>query len=699
MQADDKGFLVGQKVAAEGDLDAIRIDVAAIRRVVEGGRVPRRSAAMPSSREVAAEISRQTRQAVSVGRVRDAAGRFVAGRSSQPGATKSATPQNRAEDGRFTGGGRLEAAIDRLSASIDADVQKIDPTIEASKELADVARTVFKPMSRGFAYLTSRNKDKEQVGWLKRIFGALNKRRPDGVPVLPTGADEGGGSSGLLKGAPLSLARALTSRAGMLKKLPFIGSLFAAAGITDELTKSDDPLKTAEQNREERYRGVAGVAGTVGGAWGGMKVGALVGSAFLGPLGGILGAVGGAVAGGLYGEDLGKELGSFAKYMIDADIPGQITKAWKGFTDSAAETWGKVTEQFGKVAEAVIAPLSALNSWVKEKTGIDMASNLSTNWENFKGVAGRAGSAAQSVVYGVGDRIRNTVESATPDIVKRFAAWQYMRGDIPDQGSYTPAEAERIIALKRSRANTSANIGGMPPEIATRITEAAKAAGVDPNLMLRIAAVESGGNVDAVSPTGATGLFQFTGKTASAVGIQNRFDPGQNIAGAMRLTQQNMAALRAKGVPLTMENVYMAHQLGVGAATELIGAANRGARMSDLSESTRSAMALNAGGKTTTSPGAYLDSTRRMLDQRYNSVVPQTAVSAPRIPAVSTGGTAAYEGVRAPSITAPDPMPVNIPASRNESSGITVRMPRPEVGQNVSDREIAHAVTGGLGGS
>jgi len=65
--------------------------------------------------------------------------------------------------------------------------------------------------------------------------------------------------------------------------------------------------------------------------------------------------------------------------------------------------------------------------------------------------------------------------------------------------------------------------------------QASKAYGVDKNLLLSIAAIESGGNVKAVSPVGAGGLTQFMPATAQAYGMlsdnftDDRFDPQMSI--------------------------------------------------------------------------------------------------------------------------------------------------------------------------
>jgi len=57
--------------------------------------------------------------------------------------------------------------------------------------------------------------------------------------------------------------------------------------------------------------------------------------------------------------------------------------------------------------------------------------------------------------------------------------------------------------------------------------------GIDPQLALRIMDQESGGRVDAISPKGATGLFQLMPATAKEVGVTDLNDPYQNIDGGL----------------------------------------------------------------------------------------------------------------------------------------------------------------------
>ncbi|MBY0404898.1 MAG: lytic transglycosylase domain-containing protein [Cyanobacteria bacterium] len=55
--------------------------------------------------------------------------------------------------------------------------------------------------------------------------------------------------------------------------------------------------------------------------------------------------------------------------------------------------------------------------------------------------------------------------------------------------------------------------------------------GLDPSLVKAVVATESGFNPRAVSPVGAQGLMQLMPSTASGLGVQDSFNPLQNIKG------------------------------------------------------------------------------------------------------------------------------------------------------------------------
>ena len=66
------------------------------------------------------------------------------------------------------------------------------------------------------------------------------------------------------------------------------------------------------------------------------------------------------------------------------------------------------------------------------------------------------------------------------------------------------------------------------------IKKLAKRHGVDEKLIRAVLAKESGGNPLAVSPKGAMGLMQLMPETAISMGVEDPFNPEQNLAGGVK---------------------------------------------------------------------------------------------------------------------------------------------------------------------
>jgi soluble lytic murein transglycosylase-like protein len=95
---------------------------------------------------------------------------------------------------------------------------------------------------------------------------------------------------------------------------------------------------------------------------------------------------------------------------------------------------------------------------------------------------------------------------------------------ITDQPPLPPATAVAVVARAEHPIDTIA-----------------RRHGVDPLLVRAVIRVESNFDPRAVSPKGAAGLMQLMPETAMRYGVENRFDPTQNVDGGVRYLRDLMA--------------------------------------------------------------------------------------------------------------------------------------------------------------
>ncbi|WP_151765742.1 hypothetical protein [Acinetobacter colistiniresistens] len=284
-------------------------------------------------------------------------------RPNRPTVDVEATPlnQNRSNPdrprdsrGRFTGagGGTGGSAADvarttnmfrtAFSKALDVvatpkDTSGYDPSVDAINEVSTIlapAARGFRMMGRGAAWLFKRKTKRDEIlpeeqsrhndevdrhnreerKLLKRIADRLGGLRGGGGLPIP-GA---GLAGGLLRRGGGVLGKALKFGKG----IPLIGTALAAMSLTD----------WDEKSTTEKGGSVGSIAGgTVGGA-----VGSL-----LGPVGTVVGATVGSWA----GEKLGGIVAPYVKGWTDdlkrANIPGRITSSWDTFIDGMSSYLGE----------------------------------------------------------------------------------------------------------------------------------------------------------------------------------------------------------------------------------------------------------------------------------------------------------------------------------------------------------------------
>lgn len=273
-----------------------------------------------------------------------------------PDATPATPPvpptRERGPDGRFGSGSKNQSWFDRFKNAVSGgvkdgmpDTRGVDPTVDAINELG----TLFSPVTKMASFalkpigaLWRSRKKKEPLSDDEnrhnrrqiKLLDAIAKAlgRRNSAGNGGNGGNAGGGLFGWLGG--------LFGRGGLkglLKKLPLIGGLLTLFDAGSDFFNA----KTTEGKGQAVGQGVGAI------------IGGVLGTA-LGPVGTIIGSVVGAWV----GEKLG---GIVAPYFAD------------------------LVEGMGKSWDESIAPFfTSLNEFVKEKTGIDIGGAAASAWDATK---------------------------------------------------------------------------------------------------------------------------------------------------------------------------------------------------------------------------------------------------------------------------------------------------------------------------
>ncbi|PJZ83361.1 lytic transglycosylase domain-containing protein [Leptospira harrisiae] len=104
-----------------------------------------------------------------------------------------------------------------------------------------------------------------------------------------------------------------------------------------------------------------------------------------------------------------------------------------------------------------------------------------------------------------------------------------------------------------------------PNDIIGTIESIAKSQGLDPNLVKAMVKAESGFKPKAVSPKGAMGLMQLMPETAESLGVNDPFNPEENIGGGVKFLKGLMKEFKDP------EKAIAAYNAGPGAVKRYKG--------------------------------------------------------------------------------------------------------------------------------
>ncbi len=706
---------------------------------------------------------------------RDASGRFVA---TGGGSSDKAEAKAR-EQSMLDGVGRRVA---ETVSSVTRDNVQVDPTLQAVGEVAQ-------PVAAGYTALSGAlpGGRKREERWYRRIFGELRAFRKEETAFSKATARtlkdiekkpdaQGGGSSSFLTMIPAFIPVML----GLLKKVPVLGGLIAGAGNLFDIfsSETDDSLTRGEKD-VKTGKGVGGLAGTLGGMWAGAKLGAAVG-ALGGPIGIAIGGVVGGAAGMFFGDKagqvVGETVGGWVADLRNADIAGMITQKWESATtwisngwdagmasfttkwnevaDGVSTKWGDLTkglqgkwdtlmgdlkglwgnvtkaageafdwvkdkgdqantwveektginvkETAGKAADAVKDAGSAANEYVREKTGIDLKETAGKAVDAAKEGAAWAGDKASSAASWVGDKITGRSGTNKDALIAEMG-----RSGITDpkeQAMFMAQMDHESGGFKTYEENLNYSASGLRKTFGKYFkTDAeAQAAARNPEM---IANKVYGGRMGNVDPGDG---YKFRGRGAIQLTGRDNYKRAGEALGLDLVNNPDLAkdpenAAKIAAWYWKSRNVGEAARAGnVEAATRKINGGLNGIddRRSKYEKYVAQANAGAFG-------GGEPASVALVAPQSVQNTTPvdvgdaiQSPVASPVLMAAAPAQTASAPAVIPPSVPAPPAIAEapKIPAPLGTGDGgkpTQVNVPPPDAGQDVRDRRIAHIVTGG----
>ncbi|ATD21674.1 phage tail tip lysozyme [Acinetobacter baumannii] len=365
----------------------------------------------------------------------------------------TSTPE-RDEKGRFVSNQedvKNQSAISKVAQTITTAVkgvmpnspQGVDPTVDAINEvghlLSPVRRAAGLAMRPLTGFMRSRkrneplpreqeNHNRKQIKLLQRIadnlaskgglLGSIGKLL---TTALSAGSGLLGGAIGKGKKGVGKLGKGLGKLLKFGRGLPVIGALAAGASLLD----------WNEQSTQEK-------GGTVGSLAGGV-IGGTVGSIF-GPAGTLIGGMAGSWIGNKLGSAVAPYFKEWTDSLIAADVPGIINTAWKGFVSYASNAFDQAKGTASKVVDGVKDTAGDTLDFIKDKFNrFNPFHDGVPTWGIGQGVY-KPGFGANANVAQYGATIAQPVnQSAARDEALKFFTSK-------EGGNWSPEQAAGIVA-------------------------------------------------------------------------------------------------------------------------------------------------------------------------------------------------------------------------------------------------------------
>jgi hypothetical protein len=651
----------------------------------------------------------------------------------------------------------FDGVADRIADAVSSSangLEDIDPTIKAINEVAEPLARGYRFFS-GFRDNDKEEKKKKKTEtndaqqqenrkWYRRLFGELrmfrreqsvfnraeqrilreineNTENPPGggqrssgvgggilgalaaMFGLRAGSGIGGGIGRIMSGIGSGLARggrgALSLGGRFLKRIPVLGALLTSLGAAADIygSETDESLTRREKDRRAGTA-IGGASGTIGGAMAGAAMGS-----FLGPVGTVVGGVVGAFLGDQAGQIIGEKIGEWTNSLRDYDLPGKVMALWSHLTDSFQVGWEDIKKKWGNFVD------KAVDGWGQ------FTSLFESAYEGMKKlpVIGPAIQAAEDMAKAAKKAVTDLVEKGIEEAKK-----------LPEKTKETLNQGVEWAKKNTTVGKASKKINARWQEAKQHLGEAAVKAGIDPGILAKITNFESEFNSEARPIRGgkalssAHGYGQFldatwtemVNKYGAKYGVENAGNLSKSEAGKLRsdkalqasllaeFTRENIEKGRALGGSNDDANVYALHNLGAGDGPKFLKALkqNQNARVSDILS-----QKVIAGNQSLYGNGNI------SLERAYQNMATamrrgETFAKEIRMPTVET---AQVQSVSAPSPSLPAmPKPpviaeapkVMMPLTGESRKSISINIDRDDIGQDISDRRLAHIVTGGL---